>query len=385
MELKDFLWSLIVIYTCARVMAELAVRMGQSPVLGDLLAGVLIGGSLLGWVHETEILKLLGAVGVILLLFEIGLESDIQAFLKVSRAAVGVAVVGVTIPFLFGFGMALAFDLTTLQALFIGTALTPTSVAIPARVLAELGKLKTQESNVLLGAAIVDDILALIGLSVILGLVQSGTVSWMHIGQTTGIAILFLGLAIVVGARYAHLFSRLVNRMNTRGNLIVAATTFALLLGEIAETLHMAPLVGAFAAGLVLARTEHHAHIVDRIKPVADIFVPIFFVLVGVAVDLRHLNPFDAQNWPILLLAAGLSATAILGKLASGLGVRDKGVNRWAIGVGMVPRGEVMLIIASVGLSNGVFDQGIYGALLIAVLVSTFLPPILLKRAFKGS
>ena len=369
MELQAFLFSLITIYVGARLLGELANRFGQSAVLGELLAGVLLGGSVLGWVEETETLKLLGEVGVMLLLFEVGLESDLQAFLRVGRAAFVVAVIGVVLPFILGYGLAVALQMTQLQAVFIGATLTATSVAISARVLFDLGKLKTPEGNIILGAAVLDDILGLVMLSVIVGLAQSGAVSWLEIGRITGLAFLFLGTAIFAGIRYAHWFSKLVNRMHTRGRLIVAAMTFALLLGYAAELMHIAPLVGAFAAGLVLARTEHQARIEEKIKPVADVFVPIFFVLVGTAVNLSYFNPFNPANWPILLLAGGLLLVGVIGKLAAGLGALGQQVNPWVVGVGMLPRGEVGLIFAGVGLSHQIIRDGEYGAILVVVVL----------------
>lgn len=383
MEFKDFLWSLITIYVCARVMGELAARLGQSAVLGELLAGVLVGSSVLGWVEQTETLKLLGEIGVMLLLFEVGLASDLQSFLKVGWSAVAVASIGMVTPFVLGYGLAITLDMTQLQAIFVGATLTATSVAISARVLFDLGKLKTQEGNIILGAAVIDDILGLVALSVIVGLAESGTVSWLEIGRTAGLAILFLVTAIIVGIRYAHLFSHLINRMLTRGRLVVAATTFALVLGYAAELVHIAPLVGAFAAGLVLARTEHQVHIEERIKPVADVFVPIFFVLIGTNVDVSYFNPFASQNWPILLLAGGLTIAAVIGKLAAGLGVAGEKANRWTIGVGMLPRGEVGLIFAAVGLSQEIIAEGEYGAILVVVVLTTLVSPVLLKLAFK--
>lgn len=382
MELKAFLWSLIVIYVAARLLGELTARLGQSSVLGELLAGVLVGGSVLGWVEETETLKLLGEIGVMLLLFEVGLESDLQAFWKVGPSALAVATIGVVTPFALGGGLALLLNLTPLQMIFIGATLTATSVAITSRVLADLGKLKTPEGHIILGAAVLDDIIGLVLLSVIVGLAQSGEVSWLDVGRTAGLAILFLGGAILLGTRYAHLFGGLVNRMKTRGRLIVATVTFALLLGYVSELLHIAPLIGAFAAGLVLARTEQQAHIKETVKPVADVFVPIFFVLIGAAVELRHLNPFDQQNWPVLLLAGGLTIAAVLGKLASGFGVRDRQVSRWVVGVGMLPRGEVGLIFAGMGLSHGVITKGPYGALMVMVVLTTLIAPIWLTRLF---
>jgi Kef-type K+ transport system membrane component KefB len=380
MELKAFLFSLIVIYISARLLGELAVRIGQSSVLGELLAGVLVGPSLLGLVHQTETLTLLGEIGVMLLLFEVGLESDLQSFLRVGPSAAVVALIGVAVPFALGYGVAATLHFTPLQAIFMGATLTATSVAISARVLSDLGRLQSREGNIILGAAVLDDILGLVILSVMVGLAESGTVSWLTIAQTAGLAILFLGAAMAFGNRYATLFSKLVNRLNTRGALVISALTFALLLGYVAEEVRVAPLVGAFAAGLILARTEHQGLIEERLKPITDVFVPIFFVLVGVAVNLAHLNPFNPENQSVLLLAGGLTLVGIIGKLMSAWGVLDRSVNRWVVGVGMVPRGEVGLIFAGVGLGAHIITDGQYGAILIVVALTTFFSPIFLKR-----
>jgi Kef-type K+ transport system membrane component KefB len=384
MELAPFLLSLIVIYAVARLFSELAIRAGQSAVLGELLAGVLVGGSVLGWVEPTQTLKLMGGIGVMLLLFEVGLKSDLHSFLKVGWAAAAVATIGVVTPFVLGYGLALLLHMSQIQAIFVGATLTATSVGFSARVLDDLGKLNTPEGNIILGAAVIDDILGLVILSVIMGLAGAGTLSWLDVTRTAVVAVLFLGLAILVGIRYVHWFTRLVNRMNSRGRLVMAAMILVLLFGYVAELLHVAALIGAFAAGLVLTRTEHHAPIEDTIKPVADIFVPIFFVLIGAAVDLSLLNPFNAQNWPILLLAGGLTVVAVLGKLAAGLGAGGR-VNRWAVGSGMLPRGEVGLIFAGVGLSSAVISTAEYGAILVVVAVTTLLSPLLLKWCFRAA
>jgi Kef-type K+ transport system membrane component KefB len=383
MEFHTFLLQLALIYLAARVMGEIAVRLGQSAVLGELLAGVLVGGSVLDWIEPTEVLSLLGQVGVMLLLFEVGLESDLESFLKVGWSATLVAIIGVLTPFALGYGGALLLHLSPLQAIFLGATLTATSVAITARVFQEMGRLDSPEGQIILGAAVLDDILGLVILSVVVALAESGSVSWLKVGATAGAALFFLVAAILVGFRYAHLFTRIVDNMKTRGRVIVAATTFALLAGYAAESVGVAAIVGAFAAGLILERTENQAHIHELLRPVADVFVPIFFVMVGVAVDLSKLNPFNGANWPVLGLAGALAAAAIVGKLVSGWGARGPGVNRLAIGVGMLPRGEVGLIFAGVGLSHGVIATGEYSALLLVIVLTTFLAPILLKRVFR--
>ncbi len=383
MTLHEFLLSLIILYACARLFGEVAVRLGQSAVLGDLLAGVVIGGNVLGWVEPTLTLKLMGDIGVMLLLFEIGLESDPHTFLRVWKSSIGVAVIGVLAPFALGYALAVATGLGTLQAVFIGATLMATSVAISVRVLDDFGKLHTTEGKIILGAAVIDDILVLLALSVIISLADRGAVSGLDVVKASAPALLFLCVAIVVGIRYVHLFSRLVNIMSTRGSLVIMAMTFALFLGESAELVGLAPIIGAFAAGLVLARAEHQAHIAERIKPVADVFVPIFFVLVGAAVELRLLNPLDPQNWPVLLMTGGLILAAVVGKLLAGAGAAGEGVSRFTVGAGMVPRGEVALIIAATGLSHEVISQREYGAIIMMVAVLSLLAPMLLKFALQ--
>jgi Kef-type K+ transport system membrane component KefB len=385
MDLHEFLLSLIILYVSARLFGEAAVRLGQSAVLGDLLAGVLIGSSVLGWVKPTQTLKLMGDIGVMLLLFEIGLESDLQMFVRVWKASTGVAVIGVLAPFALGYGLAAATGLAPLQAAFVGVTLMATSIAISVRVLADLGKLHTAEGNIILGAAVIDDILVLLVLSVIISLADRGVVSGLDILKASAPALLFLCVAIAAGIRFVHLFSRLVNQMSTRGSLVIVAMTFALILGESAEMVGLAPIIGAFAAGLVLARAEHHAHITERIKPVADVFVPIFFVLAGAAVELSLLNPLERQNWPVLLLTGGLIAVAVVGKLVAGLGAVGERVNRLAVGAGMVPRGEVALVIAATGLAHGVVAQREYGAIILMVAALSLLAPVLLKLALQRS
>ena len=379
MALQSFLLSLAIVSLAARVMGSLALRIGQPAVLGELFAGVLIGGHLLGWVEATGPLTLLGDIGVMLLLFEIGLESDLPSFLRVGKTAALVATIGVAAPFALGYLLGLALHLSQVQSIFIGATLTATSIAISARTLAELGRLRTDEGQVILGAAVIDDILGLLILSVLLGLSTSGTVSWLNVGRTAGVACVLLAAAILVGTHYADRIGRLLNLLRIRGSLIVAAVAFALGLGYLAGQLHIAPLLGSFAAGLMLARTEHQAHIGEAIKPVAGLFVPIFFVLVGMAVDLRFLNPLQEENQPVLFLAGGLLVVATLGKLAAGFGVVGKRADPWLVGIGMLPRGEVGLIFAGTGLAQRIIGEGEYGAILAVVAVTTFLTPVLLK------
>lgn len=242
-----------------------------------------------------------------------------------------------------------------------------------------MGRLNSTVGHIILGAAVLDDILGLVILAGLLGFAESGAVSWGTIGWPAGMSVALLGVALLAGVRSSSILTRILHAMNTRGSLVIAATSFALLFAYLASRLSVAPLVGAFAAGLILARTEHQAHITEQIKPVVDLFSPIFFVMVGVAVRVSTLNPLDPQSRSTLLLVGGLTLAAIIGKIVSGWGVLGRRVNRWAVGMGMVPRGEVGLIFASIGLSSHILGAEDYTAVLMVVTVTTLLAPLLLK------
>ena len=381
MEFRELLVGLVLVWVAAKVAGEGMERIGQTAVLGELLAGVLIGPGGLGLVHESEALHALAELGVLILLFEVGLESDLNQLLRAGAQATLVAVVGVVLPLALGFGIMRWFGQSPLLAVFVGAALTATSVGITARVFADLGRLQDAAARVVLGAAVVDDILGLIILAVVTGIAQTGGVSFAAVGLLTGKAVVFLVVAILVGIRLAPAIIGWIGRMKARGTLIVYSVVFAVALAALADLVGLATIIGAFAAGLVLATTERREHIEDRIKPVADLFVPIFFVSVGMKVQPGMLNPFaeDAQFGIAMLL----TAVAVASKLAAGLAVYQKAVRRWVVGVGMVPRGEVGLIFAGAGLSAGVIAQDLYSALVVVVILTTFAAPPWLKALYK--
>lgn len=384
LEPAQIILQLIIILFAAKVVGELIERVGLPPVLGELLAGVILGGSVLGLISSNEILRVLAEIGAIILLFEVGLESDLEEFLRVGTSALVVAIAGIVGPFAVGYAVALGFGLDATTAIFIGATLTATSVGITARTLSDIGKLRTPEAKIVLGAAVIDDVLGLIILAVVVGLVQTHTVSVWDIGRISLLAITFLIGAIAIGIPIAPRVLRVAKRLRTRGVLTVSAVIFCFGLAYVAHELRLATIVGAFAAGLVLAKTDDLAHIQERMKPVADIFIPIFFVMLGVSVDLAVFNPFRPDSGPILLLTGVLIFAAILMKLLSGLGVLRRGINRFAVGIGMVPRGEVGLIFASFGLTNNVIGGGLYSAIVAVVFFTTFITPPLLKLSFRS-
>jgi len=388
MELESItqaIFYIIMILVFAKAFGELAERVGQPPVLGELLAGVVLASTVFRYLHVevagNQPLLLLAELGVILLLFEIGLESDLEEFLRVGPSALVVATVGIAGPFAVGYFVSIWFGLATKVAVYIGATLTATSVGITARTLSDLRRLGTAEAKIILGAAVIDDVLGLIILAVVTG---AGAITAWQISKTTLLAIGFLLGAILIGVPVAPHMFRIARRLRTRGILTISAFLFCLTLAYIAHELRLATIVGAFAAGLVLARTEDLAHIQERMKPVADILVPVFFVMVGIRVDLGIFNPLDPQAHGMLALMGVLVAVAVIMKLFSGLGVLRRRVNRIAVGVGMIPRGEVGLIFATIGLTRHVITPGEYAAIVAVVVITTFITPPLLKLAFRA-
>jgi len=380
-EFRDLLLGLVLVWLAAKVASEAMERIGQTAVLGELLAGVIIGPGVLGLVHESDALDALAELGVLILLFEVGLESDLGELLRAGPQATLVALVGVAGPFAVGYGVMQGLGHPALLAVFVGATLTATSVGITARVLRDLGRLQDAAAKVVLGAAVVDDILGLIILAVVTGVAQTGSVSFGTVGLLSGKAIAFLIVAILLGIRLAPTLVRWIGRLQARGTLIVYSVVFAVGLAAVADLMGLATIIGAFAAGLILTTTERREHIEERIKPVADLLVPVFFVTVGMKVQPAMLNPFaENTQFSVALL---LTAVAVVSKLAAGLAVYQGGVRRWPVAVGMVPRGEVGLIFVGVGLSVGVIAEDLYSALIVVVMLTTFAAPPWLKALYR--
>ncbi len=384
MHVEELLAALVVIWLAAKLAGEGMERLGQPAVLGELLAGVLIGPGVFAIVHDSPVLHAFAEIGVVILLFEIGLESDLGELLRAGRQSSVVALVGIAAPFLLGFGLAVVWGKPTLVAVFIGATLTATSVGITARVLSDLGRLQDAAARVVLGAAVVDDVLGLVILAVVTRLTQTGEFSAAGAALILVEAVIFLVVSIGLGIRYAPTLLQWVGLMKARGSLIVYAVFFCVLLALVAERIGLAAIIGAFAAGLVLARTERRAHIEEQIRPVADLFVPIFFVTIGMQVNPATLNPFGGAGGG-LALALLLTAVAIVSKLAAGLGVYRRGIRRWPVGVGMIPRGEVGLIFAGIGKASGVIEEAVYAPIVAMVMLTTFVVPPWLKALYRGA
>lgn len=376
LSIEQFLLLLAVILVAAKVLGELAERIGQPAVVGELLAGVILGPSVLGFVDPAlPSLHLLAEIGVVLLLFGIGLETDLKRLVSVGGAAFTVAIVGVLLPFAAGFAVARGLGIALLPAIVAGAALTATSVGITARVLSDLGQLKSVEGQIVLGAAVIDDVIGLVILAIVSDLVAGNAPSALGVLRTTAVAFGFLAAVLVLGRFIVPPLFALIARTGKEHTLASMALALAFLLAVAASEIGSALIVGAFAAGLVLAPTEHVQVIERGIVRLANVFVPIFFVAVGAAVDVRTFGSRD-----VLVIGLALTAVAIVGKFVAGFAPVWIRARKTLIGVGMIPRGEVGLIFAQTGLAAGVINSGEYSALMLMVLVTTFIAPPLLRQ-----
>ena len=318
MDIASVLSSLIVVLVAAKVAAELAERVGAPAVVGEIVAGVLVGPSALALIgHHNDILEVLGELGVILLLLEVGMEMDLGELTKVGRASFLVATVGVVAPMALGFGAMKAFlDADFNTALFVGAALTATSVGITARVFGDLKALATTEARVVLGAAVADDVMGLVVLTVVVRLVTEGSVSALSVLGIIGVAILFLVIGTGVGLRITDPFFGAVNRISkSTGTMVALAFAFALAFARLAAAAKLAPIVGAFVAGLALTRSRQSGAIRRELAPVGHLLVPVFFLQIGVEADLGAF-----ASAAVLRDAAILLAVAAVGKLVSPIG-----------------------------------------------------------------
>jgi Kef-type K+ transport system membrane component KefB len=395
--------GLALIFVVAKLGGELFERMNQPAVLGELVAGMCVGALALAGVGGVETLRthaVIGAlaeIGVIILLFEVGLESKLGEMLEVGWSSLFVATVGVIAPFFLGWGVSAYFlpEEATLGHIFIGATLCATSVGITARVLRDLGRLQTRESRIILGAAVIDDVMGLLILAVVGGAIRAaaggGTLALADVALIAGKSVAFLVGALLVGHFVVpHLF-RGVGRFKSRGVLLTVSLAFCFFLAWVAAGVGLAPIVGAFAAGLVLDEAHFESFsergerdLGDLLAPVSAVLVPVFFVQMGMRVDLGAF-----ARWELLGFAAMLTAAAVVGKQVCALAVVERGINRLSVGLGMIPRGEVGLIFAGIGASltlpnargvpEPVIGPAVFGAVVIMVIVTTLLTPPALK------
>ncbi len=375
MDVNRILLDILVVLLAAKLAAEVADRVNMPAVVGEIIAGVIIGPSVLGWVHDTQALSTLAQLGVILLLLEVGLEMDLDELGSVGRAAVSVAVVGVVLPFVGGALTGLAIGMKAKEAIFVGAALTATSVGITACVFGDLRALATVEARTVLGAAVADDILGLVILTVVVRVVTQGSVSASGVISVVLVGVGFVVVSALLGVRIVPpIFAFVRRHSRSAGTLVAIALAFTLGIAELAHAAKLAPIVGAFVAGIALAPSPAAGRVRHELAPVAHLLVPVFFLQIGIDAQVRQFGRLSVLGTAGLLLVV-----AIVGKLASVIGMAGSPGDRFLVGVGMIPRGEVGLIFATIGLSNHVFGQDIYAALLLVVLLTTIAPPPVLR------
>ncbi len=437
---EPILLSILIIIVGAKLGGELAERLKQPAVLGELLIGILLGASLLGGflglpdfaleqdaaalekdlhadhgenatlleqggrffsehgaeLASLEIIGALATIGVILLLFEVGLESDVKELTKVGASSVLVAAIGIFVSFGLGYGFShvlsslwapwqTASELLPAYLLhtFVGATLTATSVGITARVLGDMGKLNTNESRIILGAAVLDDIGGLIILAIVAAMIEASlagsAVDTMGLLLIAGKAVGFLVVALLVGLKFIpKAYDAAVDMFQVKGFPVAMAIAFALLMAYLATVFGLADIVGAFAGGLILAQTRHTHRIFEELRPIGAIFISFFFVTLGMKVDLTQLG---GNGTMVLIIGLVLTVVAMVAKLACGFGVLRKAqASRLVVGVGMAPRGEVGLIFAVLGLNAGLILNWQYTTVILVVMVTTFVTPVWLKK-----
>ena len=402
-HLANFLFELVAVLIAAKVGGEIFERFSQPAVLGELVFGMILGNLyLVGFdglegFKQDEMLAITAEIGVILLLFEVGLESNIKELMAVGTSALLVALLGVIAPVILGYGVSSYFlpEEAWYVHMFAGATLAATSVGITARVLKDMRKMDTKEAKIILGAAVVDDVLGLIILAVVAGLVQSidaggsAEISYSAIGWIIGKSVVFLAVAVIAGQMLAGKVIEFGTRFRVSGIPVVLSLCYCFLMAALAVKVGLAAIVGAFAAGLVLDNTHFRRYkameemeIEELLAPLSAVYVPVFFVLMGMQVDLTAFS-----SMTVIQFAIGLSVAAIIGKQVCSLGVLEKGLNKVAIGVGMIPRGEVGLIFASIGATLTVAGKPVFGsdtlsAMVVMVMVTTLATPPILKAMF---
>lgn len=393
MQTHDFFLMLLIILLMARVLAELAVRLQTPSVIGELLAGVILGPSLLGWIEPIEAIKLMAEIGILLLLFEVGLGTDPEKLARAGFKSLVVALAGFVLPFILGLGVGYwVFDLPLLVSLFIGGTLTATSIGITVRVLRDIKRHDAPEGQIILGAAILDDVMGVILLAMLYEFSIGGGITFANAGKV----IIFVAAFFILAPMAAKLMSAIIKRINTTTEIpgLIPTTIVSLILffAWLAHTMGAPELLGGFAAGLALSRrfflpfgTALHAdpsfaeHIETEMKPIIHLFTPIFFVMVGLSLNLREIDWSSPFIWTF---SGVLMVVAIIGKLVGPWLIQEPWPTRWIIGTAMIPRGEVGLIFAELGRESGILNNEIYAGMVIVIALTTVLSPFVMKGLY---
>lgn len=388
-----FFLHLLIILVTARLFAEAAGWARLPSVVGELLAGVVLGPSALGWIEPDRVIRMLAEIGIILLLFEAGLDTDVRQLARAGGKAAVVAVGGFAWPFVLGFAASFyGFGRPLLESLFIGGTLTATSIGITLRVLADLRRQQSREARLVLGAAVIDDILGVVLLALLYQFAMEGDIGLARAGQMLGFITLFFLLAPLAAKGFSLAIHRLEQRTRIPGLIPATVVSLVLFLAWLSKEAGAPELLGGFAAGLALSsrfflpfgltpRTDpaFTGRIEAQMRPIVQLFIPIFFVVVGLSLDLRAIDWRSPFVWELSLALAGV---ALAGKLLGALLIREAWATRLAVGLAMVPRGEVGLVFAELGRSSGILDNEVYAVLIIVIALTTLGAPLLLKGYF---
>ena len=393
METHTFFLHLLIILLTARVLAELAVRLKAPSVIGELMAGVVLGPSLFGWLEPSEAIKLMAEIGIILLLFEVGLETDLKRLARTGAKSVLVAFAGFVLPLVLGFSLSYwVFELSLLVSLFVGGTLTATSIGITVRVLADLKRQQSREGHIALGAAVLDDVMGVVLLALLFEFSTGGGISFANAGKV----LVFVAAFFVLAPLAAKLMSLMVKRFDAMSGIpgLIPTTIVSLVLffAWLAHAVGAPELLGGFAAGLALSRrfflpfgTALHAdpdfagRIENQMQPIIQLFTPIFFVYVGLSLNLREIDWSSSFIW---VFSLSLCVIALAGKLLGAFIIRESWPTRWMVGMAMMPRGEVGLIFAELGRVSEIFNNEVYAGVVMVIALTTLLPPFVMKWYF---
>jgi len=394
MQPHDFFLILLLILLSARIFAELFQKLAIPPVLGELLAGIILGPSLLGWVEPSSTIKLLAEIGIILLLFEVGIDTDINKLKQSGWNAAIVAIGGFLIPFVLGSWVSYTiFNLSLVISLFVGGTITATSIGITIRVLNDLKKRQSKEGEIVLGAAVLDDVFGVVLLAILYEFSKSSTVNFVNAGKVFLFIILFFIIAPIAAKTMALLIQKYDSHKNRPGMIPTAIFSLVLFFAWLAHQVGAPEIIGGFAAGLALSRRfflpfgiamhENQAFAVkieNQIRPIVYLFTPIFFVTVGLSMDLTQIAWSEPQVWMFggMILFVSVLGKMLVPLLLWGLPLKK----RLIVGLSMIPRGEVGLIFAEIGRIGNIFDNETYAALILVIILTTLLPPFFIKMVY---
>lgn len=378
-ESAAIILDLFIMLAAAKLMAEVFERLKQPAVVGEILAGVIIGPSLLGWVAPSAIINVLAEFGVIFLLFNVGLETKPQAIFTVGKRALMVGVLGVVLPFIAGYFIAIAWSGSFVESMFIGAAMVATSVGITARVLGSMGLLDAPTARIILGAAVIDDILGLIILSLV-SAVSQGSISYVGLAKTAAAAILFTAFVALVGSRIINRLAPFIQRLQLGKPFFTLGLILCLGLSVASVYVGVAAIIGAFLAGMALAEATEENHKMHLLTSgVTEFLVPFFLVNIGM-----QLNLSVFRDTSVIVFAVLLTLIAVVTKFV-GCGIGALGLSRREmaqVGIGMVPRGEVGIVVAQIGLGLGVIGQSFFASVLFMAVATTLIAPPFIKVLF---